>query len=189
MKCDICKNSEATIHIQEVINNNIKSLHLCEKCAKTYGFNNELIDIGFHLMGFLHDFKPLKVNQNNGTPLETTFKKNKQIFFEDENIIKCSQCNTTYNEFLETGKFGCAFCYIAFKEQIKPLIRRIHGKVNHKGHGPEKYKKQLKLMRDVRVLNQRLKRAVKKEDFETAADIRDKIKSTKKFPEKGNDRI
>ncbi len=183
MKCDICKDKEATIHIQEVVNNNIKSMHICEKCAKKYGFNNELIDIGFHLMDFLHNFKPMKADEKKLN------KKNKYPIVEDENVIKCSQCNTTYNKFLETGKFGCAYCYTAFRENIKPIIRRIHGKTMHKGNAPEKYKKQLKSMRSILSLNHRLKVAVKKEDFETAADIRDTIKKAKIQMEKENVRI
>ena len=182
MKCDICKNSEATIHIQEVVNNNIKSLHICEKCAKIYGFKNELIDIGFHLMDFLHNFKSSDGKKNKNYLIN----KNKKTFIEDENIIKCTQCNATYDEFLETGKFGCAFCYTAFKEQIKPIIRRIHGKTIHKGNVPEKYRKQLRIIKDIKNLNYRLKTAVKREDFETAANIRDKIKKSKKLMGGGN---
>lgn len=185
MKCDICKGKEATIHIQEVVSNNIKSLHICEKCAKTYGFKNELIDIGFHLMDFLHNFKSSidpKYKNNK-------INNNKKVIIEDENKIKCIQCNTTYDEFLETGKFGCAFCYIAFKEQIKPIIRRIHGKTTHKGDVPQKYKKQLKLINDIKVLNHRLKLAIKKEDFKTAAKIRDKIKKSKIIGGRRNVRI
>lgn len=185
MICNICKNSEATIHIQEVANNNIKSLHICENCAKSHGFNNELIDIGFHLMDFLYNFKSLNTNKNN-LNMKDLYGKNKNHPAEDENIIKCSECGTTYNQFQDTGKFGCAFCYIAFKEQIKPIIRRIHGKVIHKGTVPEKYKKQLKSIHSILSMNQRLKRAVKREDYKTAADIRDKIRKIKNRLEKKN---
>ncbi len=182
MKCDICEKSEATIHIQEVVNNNNKSMHICEKCAKKYGFSNELVDIGFHLINFLQNFKPLKKNNKN-----IINKKNKKdLQPEDESIIRCSQCNTTYDDFLRIGKLGCAFCYTAFREHIKPIIRRIHGKIIHKGNVPEKYRKQLKSERNLLSLNNRLKSAVKREDFETAADIRDEVKKIKSRMEKIN---
>lgn len=180
MKCDICKENEASIHIQEVINNNIKTLHICDDCAKTYGFKNGLMNIGFNLMDFFEKFDPF----NSEVPFKNEHNlKQKKTLIEDENIIKCSQCGLSYDEFLEKGKFGCAFCYTAFKEQIKPIIRRIHGKVYHKGKVPKKYKKTLKLMQDLKILNSRLRSAVKKEDFEKAAEIRDKIKQLTKKTE------
>ena len=81
MKCDICKNKEATIHIQEVVNNNIKSLHICEKCAKSYGLKNELIDIGFHLMDFIHNYKTGEDKLNNHIHI----KKGNNNLLENEN--------------------------------------------------------------------------------------------------------
>jgi len=53
MKCDVCKEKEATIHIQEIVNNNIKSIHLCEDCAKVYGIKSSLMDLGFTLIDFI----------------------------------------------------------------------------------------------------------------------------------------
>jgi protein arginine kinase activator len=179
MKCDICKEEEATIHIQEVVNNNIKSMHICEKCAKNYGFNNELIDIGYHLMGFLN--KSDKFDFKNSKIVNAKLIKDNHA---EENTIKCSHCHTTYDEFLDKGKLGCSFCYIAFQTQIKPIIRRIHGKVKHKGSVPEKYKKQIQLMEKVKQLNRKLKTAIKNEEFEKAAQFRDQINQSQVEMEK-----
>ena len=37
MKCDICKEREATVHLTEVINDRVTKLHLCEECAREKG--------------------------------------------------------------------------------------------------------------------------------------------------------
>lgn len=179
MKCDICKDNEANIHIQEVINNNIKTLHICDSCAKSYGFKNGMMNIGFNLMDFFEKFDPFKT-------LEPDKKKNKnkKMIIEDENIIRCSKCSMSYDDFLEKGKFGCAFCYTAFKEQVKPIIRRIHGKTTHKGNFPEKYKETIKYVKEIKLLNNKLNIEVKKENFENAAKIRDEIKKINSLMEK-----
>ena len=43
MKCNICKKEIATIHLTEIINNKIKEIHVCEKCAKEKGIETEKI--------------------------------------------------------------------------------------------------------------------------------------------------
>lgn len=169
MKCDICKSNESTIHIQEVINNNIKTIHICEDCAKNYGFKNDIMDVGFNLYKL---FSQLSTNEN----LEEKEKTN-TLFKKDENSITCPECGISYNEFLEIGKLGCGYCYVAFKDQIKPILRRIHGTIFHKGKIPFKFRKKIKIIKEIKSLNNRLKRAVKKEKYEEAVVLRDKIKS------------
>ena len=34
MKCEVCKNHSATVHLTDVSNNAKRELHLCENCAK-----------------------------------------------------------------------------------------------------------------------------------------------------------
>lgn len=187
MKCDICKEKEATIHIQEIISNNIKTIHICENCAKMYGFKSDIMDMGFNLFNLFSQMNNNETGKNEkndkNKPLPEEHVEQQNIILE-ENKLKCPQCSTTYDELLETGKFGCGYCYLAFKEQIKPIIRRIHGTIYHKGKVPEKYKKQIKIANDLRGLNNRLKSAVKKENYEQAAELRDKIKLLAKKLEK-----
>lgn len=176
MKCDICKANEATIHIQEIINNNIKTIHICENCAKMYGFKNDIMDIGFNLFNIFSQLSKEEAGKEQKTQKPVELSKKHQNIIDEENKLICPQCNITYDEILETGKFGCGYCYTAFNEQIKPIIRRIHGTIFHKGKVPIKFKKQIKIVRDLKGLNNRLKSAIKKEEYEKAAILRDKIK-------------
>lgn len=181
MKCDICKQKESTIHIQEIINNNIKTIHICENCAKTYGFKSDIMDFGFNLFNIFsqisHNNDDKKQNESNA---EKSINFTHKDILNEENKLICPQCGTKYDELLETGKFGCGYCYISFREQIKPIIRRIHGTIFHKGKVPNKYKNQIKIAKDLRGLNNRLKSAIKSENYEKAAIIRDEIKQLSK---------
>ncbi|MDD5067202.1 MAG: UvrB/UvrC motif-containing protein [bacterium] len=173
MKCDLCKISEATIHIQEVINNNIKTIHICEDCAKSYGIKNNIFEMGFNLFDL---FAKINGEKKDDIELKENPVKEHKSGIDDENIIKCPLCGISYDEFLESGKLGCGYCYTSFREQIKPILRRIHGCIYHKGKVPVKYKKRIKIVKDLKVLNNRLRMALKKEDYEEAAFLRDKIK-------------
>lgn len=173
MKCDICKKEEATIHIQEVINNNIKSIHLCENCAKEYGIKSSLMELGFTLIDFLNSAESNKYKSSK-------FKSgsyNSKYF--DSNEPVCSNCGLTLSLFMETGKFGCGNCYNEFKEFIKPLLRQIHGAAIHKGRIPEKYKERYEINRKITDMTRKLKIAIKKEDYKKAALLRDEINKLK----------
>ncbi len=37
MKCQLCNNNEATVHLTEIINNKVSKLHICEECAREKG--------------------------------------------------------------------------------------------------------------------------------------------------------
>ena len=41
MLCDVCGKKEATVHLTEIINNNVTKLHICEDCAKEKGAEME----------------------------------------------------------------------------------------------------------------------------------------------------
>jgi len=172
MKCDVCKENEATIHIQEVVNNNIKSIHLCEKCAQEYGIKNSLIELGFSLIDFFDNFKDDKLK----------FEKNDKDGNNDEPV--CRVCGMPFSEFIDSGKFGCGNCYEEFKDFIKPLLRKIHGSSLYKGEKfPEKIKekflRKMELNKKLLEMKNKLKIALKEENYKEAAILRDKIKKLK----------
>ncbi len=185
MKCNVCKKREATIHIQEVVNNNIKTLHLCEECARAYGLKTELMEVGFNVVDFFNNFSNGQVSVvpkvENKIPGFKKIDLTEEIFFEDEDMIYCPECGISYDQFLETGKAGCGYCYTAFKANVKSIFRRVHGKTLHIGKVPLRLEKPLKINRDIINLDNRLRLAVKNEKYSKAAKIRDKIKNLKEL--------
>ena len=94
---------------------------------------------------------------------------------------RCETCGSTYSEIAKTGHVGCADCYDVFGDELFPLIRRIHGNTTHCGknsdrtvqkaekHEPTKEEK-------IAQLKNELDAAVKEQNFERAAELRDTIK-------------
>jgi protein arginine kinase activator len=81
---------------------------------------------------------------------------------------------------------GCSQCYETFKEGLIPLLKKIHGSTQHAGSSPKKKtKKKRKFSGKIQELKEQLDEAIKKEDFEEAARLRDKIKELKKGDNKG----
>lgn len=157
MQCNLCGAAEATIHLTEIVNNQMLELHLCENCAnekdgglKTqFSFND--------LLTGLSDFASLKTS-------------------EKKEIAKCQSCGLTYEDFSKTGRLGCAECYQSFGKILFPLIKRVQKGIQHVGKRPAAVQSGLGTQADLRILRDKLKKSVLAEEFEEAARIRDQIK-------------
>jgi protein arginine kinase activator len=80
-------------------------------------------------------------------------------------------------DFRATGRWGCARCYTNFEAGIRELLRRVHGNHRHVGrayHPP--MSESLERSAVLGELRDRLRRAIESEQFELAADLRDRIK-------------
>ena len=158
MVCDICSKREATVHLTEIVNEEMTKLHLCEECAKKKGAEMEqhfgLADL---LAGLV----------NIDQPLETVKEKK----------LKCPSCGLAYNDFKKLGKLGCGQCYETFKIYLAPLLKRVHGSETHVGKIPHKKGKVPRARKvDVDELKRRIRKAIELEEFEEAAQLRDEIK-------------
>jgi len=160
MLCDACGKKEATVHLTEIVNEKITKLHLCESCAKDKGAEMEE---HFGLSDLLAGLADL------GAHVEP----------EAMTMIKCPSCGFTYQDFKKVGRFGCGDCYEAFKKQLDPLLKRIHGANRHIGKVPlnaGKTVKETKALQDLKALKAQLEKAIQAEEFEQAAKLRDKIR-------------
>ena len=168
MVCDICGKNNATVHLTEIIDNKMSKLHLCEECARKKGTEMEEHFGLSDLLAGLADFGT-KTGQ------------------EKETKVKCPRCGMTYKDFKNIGRLGCSDCYTTFDESLSPLIKRIHGSAEHFGKTPSKPKRaaaksapRKKKEDKMDELKERLQRAVKLEEFEEAAKLRDKIRELEK---------
>ena len=91
--------------------------------------------------------------------------------------MRCTFCSATFADFRATGRLGCAQCYGAFESSLRDLLRRVHGSARHTGQRYEPPRPDA-LQRAVTLgeLRDRLRRAIEGEQFELAADIRDRIR-------------
>jgi protein arginine kinase activator len=89
---------------------------------------------------------------------------------------KCPACGTTFREFAENGMAGCPTCYETFEDELKPTLGKVHGHTSHIGRAPARFKEKLDAKKHIAELEAEQKEAVKNEDFEKAAQIRDELK-------------
>lgn len=99
---------------------------------------------------------------------------------EEINPEVCPSCGWTVERLMETGRVGCANCYVYYKKILTPMIKKFHGTTSHVGKGPknkevEKEKLEIQLIN----LEVELADAIKKENYELAAKLRDQIKKLK----------
>jgi protein arginine kinase activator len=90
---------------------------------------------------------------------------------------QCSFCQATLADFRATGRLGCAHCYETFETSLRDLLRRVHGNSRHIGRRyVAPLPSELPHVSSATELRDRLKRAIEAEQFELAADIRDKLR-------------
>lgn len=92
----------------------------------------------------------------------------------------CPVCGHTWNDFRNTGRFGCGKCYETFRPEASATIRQIHSTTRHTGKIPSNAGKGLQRKREYAALQQQLKEAVKKEDYEAAAKLHKEIRAMEK---------
>ena len=111
-------------------------------------------------------------------------KKNTATVFYEENINgesrSYSLCSECASELKKSGKTGCPECYKTFGEELRSTIRSIHGNVKHIGRAPAKFRKSREKENELKELKKQLKEAIANENFESAANIRDKIRAMEK---------
>ncbi len=93
----------------------------------------------------------------------------------------CPQCGSTLKEIIKTERLGCDGCYTHFKNPLRGVIRAVQGNaLKHVGKVPKKWKERQDAKHTVEKLESKLKDAIKEEDYEKSAQIRDLLKNFKK---------
>ena len=158
MVCELCKQTQATVHLTEIVNDQMTELHLCEACANQKGAQVESHFGLSDLLSGLSDFGKAQ------EPEEVSTKA-------------CSTCGMTYDDFRKVGRLGCADCYTTFKRSLGSLLKRIHGSPLHVGKSPMRLVKPAKVAKsELLDLKRKLERAIESEEFEDAAKLRDQIR-------------
>jgi len=161
-KCGRCSKS-AVLHITELRHGEVQALHLCEACAKEYLS------------------KSSTVNPDEMPPgVESEAEVAEDLDELDQRV--CPSCGITFKEFRAQGRLGCPHDYIAFEDELLPLLENIHGETEHCGkipkRAPDSSQQQFRLIK----LRSELRSAVDEERYEDAARLRDEIKHVETRP-------
>ena len=181
MLCDICKKREATIHIQEIVNNSKKAMHLCSECAVKKSQNDPSFDFGgFNLAEMLYNISESQGGIPGFTPLQEEPEQGNNGGIEGQ-ILSCSNCNWTLKALRQTGRVGCPECYNVFREVIQNALENMHRGKLHVGKRPgtQGTDTSSNLMLELMNLQKELDEVIQREEYEKAAEIRDKISSLK----------
>jgi len=162
MRCDICGKKKATVHLTEIVDEQMTEMHLCEDCAREKSVQMEQQFGLADLLAGLSDF-------------------GKQLKTEEKAKLRCGHCGISYDDFKKFGRLGCSECYPTFRDSLTVLLKKIHGSNHHLGKSPAKFPGYVKEnMDELRNLRNLLEEAIRNEDYEKAAEFRDKIRELEK---------
>lgn len=162
MLCQNCGKYEATTHVKRIVNGESAEAHLCSDCAKALGYNDVFGGFGNTFGEMLGSFF--------GEP---------QVSAISSRTIRCEKCGNTFNDIVNSGKIGCADCYTTFYDKLLPSLQRIHGKTRHEGKNPTIIKAEVTNVNPIEDLEEQLRIAIEEQNFEKAAQLRDKINELK----------
>ncbi len=167
MLCEACKERTATIHLTEVNNGQRCETHLCSQCAKQQGVAvSSKIPLN-ELLNTLLSVQP-----------ETGGESDENGSGADAPDHACPVCGMTLRQFAKDPLLGCPHDYTEFGSQLLPLIEQSqNGKSQHCGKVPARTNRQDRRHIELAKLRRQLDQAVKNEDYETAATLRDQIKA------------
>jgi len=168
MMCQDCRKREASVHLTQIVNNEKTSLSLCRECALARGFHSPLDNMPFPLAEILSGMAKSISPAAQSDPAD--------------NLV-CQKCGLSFEEFARQGRFGCGDCYSAFRPRLEMIMRKVHGASLHRGRNPQSqnltsHPEPIPVKEEER-LEIELKKAIENEDFERAAELRDKLKAVR----------
>ena len=160
MLCSICKEKTATVHLTQIVGDKMQKMDLCEDCAKAKGINDPT---GFGLADL-----DLMLGLGASQQIEQSAGGME---------LKCPRCGFTQADFKKSGRLGCPECYQTFAEGLGGLLKTMHKGTRHAGKTPEALRSSRDLSDRMKTLQNKLAKAIKDENFEQAAALRDEIKA------------
>ena len=157
--CSSCKQNQASVKLTKLIKGTVEEIYLCQECAARQSpYQKKLTppQLDEILAGILGQAKgegAAKVSD-----------------------LTCATCGLPYGSYRETLLLGCSDCYESFEKQLTADLRKFHGSTVHRGRVPNDVSAQFTMQRSPQEIKKRLTDAVKAEDFELAAKLRDELR-------------
>ena len=187
MKCEICHKGDATTAYTHIVDDEKKTLLLCTACLPSEMKVTSEFVVNSDLT------KSSSLDSHSHDPQIPKLKKKAKVDFSSAPIMggvneeSCSKCGMAYKQFKKVGRLGCSNCYTTFQSYLGPLIKKIHGADKHCGKSWNDVKQSGMPFTEMSLkeLNLQLQKAVDREAFEKAAEIRDLIRLRSEEVEKG----
>ncbi len=168
MLCEKCKKRTATVFYKENLNGKLRSYSLCGDCAAKLREKGDLQEITSMIGSFADPFSELQSDFFGGFFGMPVLKS-------ASNEKRCT-CGCTYSDIVKEGRVGCPECYTVFADELESTIHSVHGTTAHTGTVPSRHRARRARAEQLGRLKRALQDAIKKEDFEDAAHLRDEIR-------------
>ncbi len=176
MLCPRCNKNPATVHVIEVVefvrpgdeSNELETHEMCEVCAQAADLPSGMPAALAHgapggpsaqIWDLLQNAKvQVKVKQKPAEPGPT-----------------CPACGMTLAELQRKGRVGCEADYEVFAPYLMEVLDRMHGAHEHVGRMPGVEESEFAHKERKGELERALELAIRKEDYESAARLRDEL--------------
>ncbi len=154
--CDQCGKENASIQYTEVAEGQISKLHLCHSCAESQGLLGDQEEEDNSVDALISRISQSHIGEVSSNSPQADI---------------CESCKLQWTEFEARGVLGCEECYQAFASRLVSLMRHTQGEKlfdyrSRKGSNAKA------LLPELRAL---LEQAIRDEDYEKAARLRDRI--------------
>ena len=168
--CMRCNKNYATVKLTKIVGGKVKEINLCKECASEVSpYQKKLTESQANLADILQKLisgsATVKGEEAEPAPREETVK------------ATCSRCRTTFEQYRSSLFLGCTECYEAFEKHLIPELRRLHGSVQHTGKIPYHQRERFERQKMINKIQRELEKSIEDEQFERAAELRDKIRA------------
>jgi protein arginine kinase activator len=168
MKCQACNKFSATVHQLDVEYGSdgvptFVNSRFCSRCAQKSGLNIANTENFPQVISLLTKalFPPVdKRKAKESAAMKPSKDETAQ------GVLCCDKCGWTLDDFRQTSRLGCPNDYVVFKDYLADVFERLHGQTKHVDWRNDN---------ELEQLNDKLQQAVKHEDYEACANLRDQI--------------
>lgn len=163
MLCQRCHKNLATVRYAEVVDGKVTDLHFCSDCLLRH---QESSQTGFELSGPAPAPRHTPAQESGGQQSDSVVAQR-----------TCSSCGMLLKHAVKTGQVGCSQCYSEFADDLEPMLRAAHTAMRHRGKAPHRDDAREALRAELQTKRALLRTALKMENYEEAAVLRDEIKA------------
>lgn len=178
MLCEKCKKKKAVIYYTENLYGELRSFNLCTECADSMRMSGELEEFSAAISGLTSEVTETPRVLPSAL---TSVPIPKYSSTRSDGGIKCPGCGISLSEIGENRLVGCVRCYGAFDSELSDTVdamsySSLGERRKYVGEQPRSYRARLEVLAKINELRSNLSEAVRNENFELCASLRDKIR-------------
>ncbi len=159
MLCERCHKHAATLRYSEVVNGKVSARSICRTCMDELETDQ---GTGFEV---------------SGAPTARRARVLKEEADAQVPHRSCPSCGVSLRTVVKTNRVGCRDCYSSFAEGIAEQLRTLHPATRHRGKTPNMSDARDRLRANLQAKRALLRTALKAENYEEAAHVRDEIRA------------